>query len=77
MEDQVRVQVLFEKTDAKGITFCDALYFSLPEYPAVSKPTIEQLKTDRYENWKISIASGPKDKEAQVDVPADLVDKGK
>lgn len=69
MQDEVKVMVKFTTTDGK-LSFTDALYYDLAEYPNIPKATITAEKQARFDSWKTEIAK-PK---PPVDVDKALLD---
>lgn len=55
MADTVNIQVKYTITEGK-LSFTDALYYDLAEYPSTPKATIDAQKQARFDTWKIEIA---------------------
>lgn len=53
-EEIVKVQVQFTLTEG-AISFTDCLYFTQEEYVNISPDTLEDMKRERFENWKKAV----------------------
>ena len=65
MSDQVFIQVRFS-INRDGLDFSDALVLTQDEYNSLTPDQIEQMKSDRFENWKTMISTPPVQNEVPV-----------
>lgn len=61
MEDQVFISYKFSFSEPGFPHYEDALVLLLEEYQSLTKDQIEQMKLERYENWKRSLQAQSSD----------------
>ncbi len=59
-QQNVRIQVLVSRDTEHG-TFTDALYFTPEEFQSLPEERIEELSTERVDNWIALIEQAPEE----------------